>query len=182
MAEFLVGLTGFRNILVHLYTEIDRELEERAFEEIRRAMPKLLEKLRKHSEGDPCVDEIADKLRRAAGNLGIRYAVLFGSLAKNRCGRDVDIFVKLGRKPRSMIEVGYLKTMLEELLGADVDLIILEAGIDPGIIKTIIDEGIVVYGDREEAERDLLKLYKQALDYKYLLEKLNGEQKYGKAG
>ena len=33
LAEFLEGLAGFRSILVHMYMELDRGLEERAFEE-----------------------------------------------------------------------------------------------------------------------------------------------------
>ena len=42
---------------------------------------------------------------------------------------------------------------------------VIDAGVDPGLAKTLVDEGIVVYGDREEAEEDLLRLYKLYLDY-----------------
>ncbi len=45
-------------------------------------------------------------------------------------------------------------------------------GVDPGLAKTIVDEALLVYGDSEEAERDLLRLYKLYLDYAQYLERL----------
>ena len=63
-----------------------------------------------------------------------------------------------------MLEVGELQQLLEKELGVDVDLVVLDTPVDPLLAKTIVDEAIIVYGDRREAEEDLLRLYKHYLD------------------
>ena len=165
LAEFLRGLAGFRNILVHMYAEIDRELEMEAFREIEEKTPLILRRMEELAEGDPCLEELKPKIHNVARRLRLRYVLVFGSLARRGCGRDVDLAVKLGRKPRSMLEVGRLQLLLEEELGVPVDLVVLDVDVDPLLAKTIVDEAVLVYGDREEAERDLLRLYKLYLDY-----------------
>ncbi|WP_243679479.1 DUF86 domain-containing protein [Vulcanisaeta souniana] len=39
LRKFLRGLAGFRNVLVHGYAEINRELEEEAFRDMRKGYP-----------------------------------------------------------------------------------------------------------------------------------------------
>ena len=178
-AEFLEGLAGFRNILVHMYADVDRRLEEEAFSEIERIAPRVIKRLEEHAQGDPCLEDVRGKLVDAARRLGLRYVVVFGSIARSGCGGDVDLLVKLGRRPRSLLEVGRVRALLEETLGVEVDLVVLEAGVDPGLAKTIVDEGVLVYGDPHEAEEDMLRLYKEALDYRFLLGKLSLERARG---
>ena len=114
---------------------------------------------------DPCLDDVRERIARVARELGLRYVLVFGSLARRGCGRDVDLAVKLGRRPESLLEIGRLQVILEDEIGAPVDLVVIDAGVPPTLAKTLVDEAILVYADREEAERDLLRLYKLYLDY-----------------
>jgi len=165
LAEFLGGLVGFCNILVHMYAEINRELEMEAFKEIAEKMPRVVARLAKLARDDPCIGEVKQRIRRAAERLGLRLVLLFGSLARSGCGRDVDLAVRLGRRPRSMLEVGRLQAVLEDELGVSVDLVVLDLGVSPALAKTLVDEAVLVYGDPGEAEEELLRLYKLYLDH-----------------
>ncbi|MCE4610370.1 MAG: DUF86 domain-containing protein [Desulfurococcales archaeon] len=165
LREFLVGLAGFRNILVHMYAEVDRGLEEEAFNEIEEKTPRLLEALKNAAQGDPCLGEVRERLKHIAPRLGVRVAIAFGSLARRGCGRDVDLAVRLSRRPRSLLEVGRIQAELEDALGARVDLVVLNIPVDPGLAKAIVDHWAPVYGSEEEALREVLRLYKLYLDY-----------------
>ena len=163
LASFLEGLAGFRNILVHMYAEIDRRLEEQAFREILAKTPRVIEALERLAR-DPCLTEIIKKLKRAADEIKPRYILIFGSVARSGCGRDVDVAVKLGRKP-SLLEAGRIQVILEDYLRAPVDLVVIDYGVPPTLAKTLVDEAIVVYGDEREARRDLLRMYLEYLDW-----------------
>ncbi|BEP17327.1 hypothetical protein PYJP_06790 [Pyrofollis japonicus] len=106
LEDFLVGLAGFRNILVHMYAELREDLEHQAFIEIAEKTPYLLQRLEKVAQNDPCLNEVAEKLRKIGEEIGARYILVFGSLARKGCGNDVDVAVKLGKKPRSALEIG----------------------------------------------------------------------------
>ncbi|MCE4621199.1 MAG: DUF86 domain-containing protein [Desulfurococcales archaeon] len=175
LRSFLVGLAGFRNILVHLYAEMDRDLEEKAFEEIERSVPPILDYLERTAGGDPCIEDVRRSIGEVAKRYGLRYALVFGSIARRGCGRDVDVAIKLGRIPESMIEVGRIQAELEEALGSSVDVVILDLPIDPVLAKAIVDEARIVYGDQGEALRDMLNLYKAYLDYVEEAKKLKGK-------
>ena len=163
LEEFLEGVAGFRNILVHMYADIDREMELRAFEELAARVPDLMRHLSELAD-DPCLDHVREKVRRRAPELGIRLAFVFGSLARDGCGNDVDLAVKLEEAPKSMLDIGRLQVELEDLLGAPVDLVVLNLEVDPVLAKTIVDEGVLIYGDEGEAEEEILKLYRKFLD------------------
>ena len=165
LAEFLEGLAGFRNILVHMYAEIDRDLELEAFREIAEKTPRVIMRLSELARDDPCIDEVRQRIRGAAERLGLRLVFVFGSLARSGCGRDVDLAVRLRRRPRSMLEVGRLQAVLEDEIGAPVDLVVLDLGVTPALAKTLVDEAVLVYGDPREAEEELLRLYKLYLDH-----------------
>ena len=136
----------------------------RAFREIAEKVPLVLERLEGLARSDPCLDTVGERVRRLAERLRLRYVLVFGSLARRGCGHDVDLAVKLGRRPSSALEIGRLQLLFEEELEAPVDLVVVDVGVPAPLAKTIVDEAVLVYGDREEAERDLLRLYKQYLD------------------
>ncbi len=163
LEEFLEGMAGFRNILVHMYADVDREMEMRAFEEMAERVPELIEHLSRLAD-DPCLDRVRERIGERAPELGIRLAFVFGSLAREGCGDDVDLAVKLEERPGSMLDVGRLQVELEDLLGASVDLVVLNLEVDPALAKTIVDEAVLIYGDEEEGEEEILKLYKRYLD------------------
>ncbi len=161
--DFLVGLAGFRNVLVHMYVEIDERLEREAFNEIEREMVEVLSKLKNLSKGDPCLREVEEKVKTVAREWGLRYVAIIGSVAREGCGNDVDLVVKFGRKVK-LLDVGRLLIELEDELKTKVDLVIIDFKVDPVMAKTIVDEARLIYGDEEEFEEDLLRLYKFFLD------------------
>jgi uncharacterized protein YutE (UPF0331/DUF86 family) len=166
--DFLVGLAGFRNILVHGYAEINRDLEERAFREIEGRMGKVIEQLRTLIEGvndmSISAEVISEKLRAVFERHGVRYAILFGSRARGGFGRDFDIAVSM--RVESGLELGRLIVDIAEALGVHedlVDLVHIESA-GSGIMYTILNEGIVIYGDPEQAREELYKRYLEILD------------------
>jgi len=59
---------------------------------------------------------------------------------------DVDLVVRLGRRPRSL--PGGVAGLLDFLRGrarGSVDPVVVDAGVDPGSAKTIVDEALPVY-------------------------------------
>lgn len=162
---FLESLAGFRNLLVHGYASIDRELEEKALSELERQVPAILKRLKKFVEtlGDDPVDEWG-KLAPVFRKHRVRYAFLFGSRARQGSGRDYDIAVSAPMA--SALELGKLLVDLAEALGVgeeEVDLALVENA--PGhLIHTIALEGLLIYGDPDEAYSDLLKRYLEYLD------------------
>jgi len=162
---FLEGLASFKNILVHGYISIDRDLEEKAFSEIKEFFPIIIDALKSHVKDDPCLEDVIGGIRRVASRWrNIDYIVLFGSIARNGCGRDIDLAVK-GRF-RSALELGRLVIELADELNIDpekIDLVYIDSA-PIHLLKTIVDEGVVVYGDREKALDDLYKIYLRILD------------------
>ncbi|UXD21277.1 hypothetical protein IPA_02160 [Ignicoccus pacificus DSM 13166] len=166
--EFLVGLAGFRNVLVHMYIELDEELERESFDEIEEEMPKILKALRELAKGDPCLSEVKREIAELASKWNLRYVALIGSLAREGCGNDVDLVVKFGRMPKGL-ELGRFVAEAEDALGSKVDVIVVDLKLDPIMAKTIVDEGVLIFGSEEEFEEDKLVLYKKFLDEKRLV-------------
>ncbi|MEM2828571.1 MAG: HepT-like ribonuclease domain-containing protein [Candidatus Nezhaarchaeales archaeon] len=166
--RFLSGLAGFRNLLVHGYAEVNRELEEEAFKEIEDRLGKIVEALRKFIDGlgDPGkgLNQLGERLRGVFERYKVRYAVLFGSMAREGVGRDFDIAVSMDAK--SALELGELLTDMAEALSVkeeQIDLVHVEsAGL--GMLYTILNEGVLIYGNPEEAKEHLYKRYLELLD------------------
>jgi len=166
---FLVELAGFRNLLVHGYARMDRRLEEEAFREMEERLPIVLDKLR----GCIDADEIDPRELRGVDEVfrryGVRYALLFGSRARGEPGRDYDIAVSVELK--SALEMGGLLMDLAEALGCpetSIDLIHIDSA-PMGILYTLLNEGVIIYGDREEAFADLSRRYIELLDLRSTL-------------
>ena len=166
---FLVELAGFRNLLVHGYARMDRRLEEEAFREMEEELPIVLDKLR----GCIDADEIDPRELRGVDEVfrryGVRYALLFGSRARGEPGRDYDIAVSVELK--SALEMGGLLMDLAEALGcpeSSIDLIHIDSA-PMGVLYTLLNEGVIIYGDREEAFADLSRRYIELLDLRSTL-------------
>jgi len=161
--EFLVGLAGFRNLLVHGYAQIEPERERSAFLEIRQKIPSILDKISVHVRGDPSLSDLK-KVRKILKRFGVRYAYVFGSVARKGSGRDLDLAVVF-EQGAHVLKLGRLLEEVADTLGLPddlVDLVDLDSA-DQSILKTIIDEGVVVYGGRK-AEEYLQKKYIELLD------------------
>ncbi|HDJ89776.1 MAG TPA: DUF86 domain-containing protein [Thermoprotei archaeon] len=172
--RFLEDMAGFRNILIHRYGKIDLELEKNAFREICVSMPKILEVVEKNM-GKYNVDPMFfEKLSPIFKKYGVRYAFIFGSYAKRGVGRDIDIAVSWNIDNALML--GRLVIEISDALNVDedrIDLIHIESA-SKSLIKTIIIEGKLIYGDPGEAYMDLAKHYIEYLDmnetYRYIEE------------
>lgn len=164
---FLESLAGFRNILVHGYAMIDKNLEEKAFGEIEEKLPKIVKEL------GFLVDNLGlDTFEGGALNLladvfkrhRVRYALLFGSMAREGVGSDYDIAISA--KMDSALELGKLLVEVSDALNVHedrVDLVLIEHA-PKHLIYTIISEGKIIYGRAEEAYAELTKHYLEYLD------------------
>ncbi|MEM2739433.1 MAG: HepT-like ribonuclease domain-containing protein [Candidatus Bathyarchaeia archaeon] len=166
--RFLISLAGFGNLLVHGYGEIDRKLEEEAFGEIEKRLGGIIDALRTFIDGldDPRegLNQFIRKLREVFEKYRVRYALLFGSIAREGFGRDIDIAVSMDVE--NALELGRLITDIAEVLGVreeQIDLIHIDSA-NLGMIYTVLDEGILIYGSPEEAEEHLYKRYIELLD------------------
>ena len=166
---FLVELAGFRNLLVHGYARMDRRLEEEAFREMEEELPIVLDKLRGCIDADEIDPRELRGVEEVFRRYGVRYALLFGSRARGEPGRDYDIAVSVELK--SALEMGGLLMDLAEALGcpeSSIDLIHIDSA-PMGILYTLLNEGVIIYGDREEALADLSKRYIELLDLRSTL-------------
>ena len=165
--EFLVRLAGFRNILVHAYTKIDRELEEKTFSEIEERIAKIVSLIENYIEKtsvDPQVTELSRRLEKVFRKHNVKFAFLFGSIARKGFGRDYDIAVYMDLK--NLLELGELIVDIAEALGVNedrIDLVHLNTA-PPNIIYTILLEGKLIHGNKEEALDYLYKKYLEILD------------------
>jgi uncharacterized protein YutE (UPF0331/DUF86 family)/predicted nucleotidyltransferase len=160
--KFLVGLAGFRNILVHGYASIDESMEAAAFREIVEKLPSILDKLKSIVPDDPDPN-IESSLHSVALKHGLKYVFLFGSRAREGFGRDYDIAVVFEKRPTSALTLGLLLVDLAEALGVHEELIdLVDLDTAPlSLVKTIIDEGKILYGDSEALDY----LWQKYLEY-----------------
>ena len=173
---FLEGLAGFRNVLVHGYAAIDERLEEEAFKEMERRLPRVIEAAKKYVErtsADPDVDE---RLREVFERHNVKFAFLFGSMARSGEGRDYDIAVSV--EVKSALDLGRLLLDVAEALGIHEDLVdLVHFDTAPlSIILTILKEGRLVYGDPDEAYHALFKRYLELLDLNETLKGVASER------
>lgn len=168
LKEFLKGLAGFRNILVHGYAEIDRGLEEEAFKAMEGGLPLILGRLEsyvKELRADPGeVMEVAARLEGVFRKYGVRLAFLYGSRARLGEGRDYDIAVVADF--RNALELGRLLVDIADALEVHedcVDLVHLNTA-PLNLVYTVVSDGRVIYGDEEEARNYLYRRYVELLD------------------
>ncbi|MGB9659332.1 MAG: type VII toxin-antitoxin system HepT family RNase toxin [Nitrososphaerales archaeon] len=165
--KFLEGLAGFRNILVHTYANIDRELEERAFSGMIEKLPSIIEALENYVKSidiDPIEPEIKAKLSIVLKKHGVKFAIIFGSTTRREGGKDYDIAVSVNVS--NALDLGRLLVDISEALGVHeerIDLVHLDTA-PLNIIYTILLEGILIYGDQEEAYDFLYRKYLEILD------------------
>ncbi|ABL88690.1 paREP11 [Pyrobaculum islandicum DSM 4184] len=94
---------------------------------------------------------------------GVVYAVVFGSVAKRGCGRDLDLAVKFARSIGLWDLTGFVADVAEalDLDYGQVDVVDVDAA-PPGILLSIL-EGIPVYNE-ERAREDLARRHVELLD------------------
>ena len=172
-AKFLVGLAGFRNILVHGYASIDESLEAVAFREIVEKLPHILDKLKSIVAGDPD-PSIKSAFRRVASKNILRYLFLFGSRTRGGFGRYSDLAVAFEKRLTIALELDLLVVDPEEALGVHEELIdLVDLDTAPlSLVKTVVDEGKMIYGDNEALDY-LWRKYLEYLDANELSERID---------
>jgi len=161
---FLESLAGFRNILVHGYAAINRELEEEALRQMELRLPRIINAIKMFVDSvnlDPDIDE---RLKTVFMRHRVRFAFLFGSRAREGEGRDYDIAVSMDAK--SALDLGRLLVDIADALGVhedQVDLVHVESA-PQSVILTILNEGKLIYGNPDDAYQALYKRYIEILD------------------
>ncbi len=160
--DFLKGLAAFRNIIIHRYYHLDEAKELEAFKSIVATMPRVLDAIESKLPGDPCIDELRG-LEHVLEKHGVEYAVVFGSLAKKGCGRDVDLAVKF-RERKSLWDLAMLAADVADALGLDYDQVdVVDVDDAPPALLLSILEGVPIY-NAERAKADLARRYVELLD------------------
>lgn len=173
-AELMRAMAGLRNVLVHAYIGVNREIvnksSKRLPEDAVRLADEILSSAKKRSL-DPlkATSDIIETLKRVLKDK-VKLAFLFGSQVKGYSLKgDIDVAVYFGRS-LDPYEVGTLVSDLHEALGReDVDILVIDACDNIALAYEVV-QGELIIGDEEESLWLKTKVTSQYIDYK---EKLN---------
>jgi len=109
--------------------------------------------------------------------IGIEYAIVFGSAVKGTLGAesDIDFAVKLKKLPKRsgtlLKTIVKIKNLLEGKLKREVDIVILNRS-SLGLWYEVFSTGRPVYVlSEEDFFRDKVRVIKQYLDFKYYIDR-----------
>lgn len=86
-----------------------------------------------------------DALKALAVRHGWRLLILFGSVARDGQGRDVDLAVDPGVVPDLMTQGRWLRELEDILMPLSVDLLVLQDGTSPLIRFQVFRDGLCLY-------------------------------------
>ncbi len=169
-AKLLKAMAGLRNVLVHAYVSVSREIVDKASKKLPEDATKIADKILSSARQrlrDPqgITDEIIDALREVLKDRVIA-AFIFGSWIKGYGLKgDVDVAVYLGRRP-DPYEVGALMADLCDALGRDdVDFLVIDDCDNVALAYEAV-QGRPVVGDEAEILWLRTKIASQYMDYK----------------
>jgi len=173
-AELMRAMAGLRNILVHAYAGVNREIVRKSSEKLPEDAPKLADKIlssakQKLHEPQKTLSDTTEALRRVLKDK-VRLAFLFGSQAKGYSLRgDIDVAVYFG-KYVDPYKVGALLADLHEALGRqDIDLLVIDSCDNIALAYEAV-QGEPIIGKEAEILMLRTKTASQYMDFK---EKLN---------
>jgi len=168
-AKLLRSMAGMRNILVHAYATIKRELIKKASRSLSNDAPRIMEALKTSLKG-----ETVDPLSAAEVTISlseifkgrVKAALLFGSRAKDYSMKgDYDVAVYFGR-PYDFYELGELAVDTAEALKVredQLDLIDLDSATPEMMLEAL--DGKPIYVEDEHILFDLrVKALMEQLD------------------
>lgn len=130
-AEIMRAMAGLRNVLVHGYVGVNREIVVESSKRLPKGAVRLADEIlssaRRGVEDPPrTVDDLAEVLRGVLKGR-VKVAFLFGSQVKGYGLKgDVDVALYFGRRP-DPYEVGGLVSDIQESLGReDVDVMVID--------------------------------------------------------
>jgi len=174
-AELMRDMAGLRNILVHAYVGVDREIvlgsSRRLPDDAVRLADEILRSAKRVVD-DPevALDELTETLRGVLKDR-VKVAFLFGSRVKGYSLKgDVDIALFFGRRP-DPYEVGGLLCDVQESLGReDVHILVLDDCDNISLAYEAL-RGKPILGDKGEILQLRARTASQYLDYQVYLQK-----------
>jgi hypothetical protein len=169
-AKLLKSMAGMRNILVHAYATISRDLITNSSTSLRNDAPRIAKALKGSLEGKavdpPSKADLMDSLSRVFKGR-VRAALLFGGRAKGYSLKgDYDIAVYFGR-PYSLYELGELVIGIAEALKVQedqLDVISLDSATPEMMLEALdgkliyVDDNYILFELRVRAFMELLDL------------------------
>lgn len=176
-AELMKAMVGLRNVLVHGYARVNREIlieaSKRLPEDATRLARGVLSSARRLVK-DPLggADDLVEKLRKALKDR-VRLAFIFGSQVKGYSLKaDVDVALYFGRRP-DPYEVGKLVYDVQEALGReDVDVLVIDVYEDIALAYEAV-RGRPVLGEEAEILQLRTKIASQYMDWSERLARLS---------
>lgn len=149
-AKLLKSMAGMRNILVHAYRTVDKDLVIDASKSLREDASRIARTITAGLEGrnidpQPPPVEIAEKLGKILIDR-VKIALLFGGRAKGYSMKgDYDIAIYFGRE-HSLYDMGELLVDIARVLGVeeeDIDLLCLDSTTPEMVLEAV--EGKILY-------------------------------------
>jgi len=173
-AELMRAMAGLRNVLVHAYVGVNREIVNKSSKELPadavRIADEILSSARQKLHDPPkAVSDLAETLKRVLKDK-VKLAFLFGSQVKGYSLKgDIDLAVYFG-KHTAPYEVGALVADLHEALEReDIDVLVIDACDNISLAYEAV-QGEPIVGNEVETMRLRTQIASQYMDYK---EKLN---------
>ncbi|MCP8320309.1 MAG: DUF86 domain-containing protein [archaeon] len=169
-AELMRSMAGLRNVLVHAYVGVNREIVKKSSEKLPedavRLADKILSSAKQRLHDPPKVaSEIIETLKRMFKDK-VKLAFLFGSQVKGYMLKgDIDVAVYFGRLP-DPYEIGALISDLHKALGReDVDILIIDDCDNIALAYEAV-QGEPIIGNDAEILWLKTKITSQYIDYK----------------
>ena len=169
-AKLMRAMAGLRNVLVHTYVGVNREIVNKSSkklpEDAVRLTDKILSSARQRLHDPPkTLSDIAETLRRVLKDK-VKLAFLFGSHVKGYSLKgDIDVAVYFGRCP-DPYEVGALVSDMRETLGReDIHVLVMDVCDNITLAYEAV-QGEPIIDDEAEILQLKTKITSQYIDYK----------------
>ncbi|MCS4542317.1 MAG: nucleotidyltransferase domain-containing protein [Euryarchaeota archaeon] len=123
------------------------------------------------------VEKSKKVLNKVGADLGIDYAIIFGSAIRGKLNQesDVDIGIKFKQLPTSskilLDKIIKIKEILEDELKRSVDIVILNKA-NEGLLYEIFSTGVKIFAsDEEKFVEEKTGIIKKYLDFKYYIQR-----------
>jgi hypothetical protein len=169
-AELIRSMAGLRNVLVHAYIGVNREIVKESSKKLPKDAVRLAEKIvssaKQRIHDPPKTDGNITKALKKTLKDRVKSAFLFGSQVKDYTLKgDIDVAVYFGRHP-DPYEVGALVSDIHEALRRkDVDVLILDFCDNLNLAYEAI-QGKAIVGDEADTLWLKTKIASQYIDYK----------------
>lgn len=175
-AELMRAMAGLRNVLVHGYVGVNREIVVESSRRLPEDAVRLAEEIL--SSSIPRVDDpqkaagsLAEKLRGFLEGR-VKLAFIFGSQVKGYSLKgDVDIALYFGRRPDPYEVGGLVSDVQESIKRDDVDILVIDACDNIALAYEAV-QGEPIVGEEAEILELKTRIASQYIDYKEKLDQI----------